>query len=93
LVVVTGKAIFVAFSSTALNMVPTVTVGFCGRETLTVVEPNLVASCVDLAVMVAVPAAVGVKAPEEVIEPPVADQLTALLNAPVPVTMAVQVEV
>lgn len=41
----------------------------------------------------AVPAAVGVKTPEEVIEPPVADQLTALLNAPVPVTVAEQVEV
>jgi hypothetical protein len=43
--------------------------------------------------MVAVPAVVGVKTPEEVIEPPVADQLTALLNASVPVTVAVQVEV
>ena len=43
--------------------------------------------------IVAVPEAAGVKTPEEVIEPPVADQLTVLLNAPVPVTVAVQVEV
>ena len=44
LLVVTGRATFVAFSSTAEDVVPTVTVGFGGRETLTVAEPNLVAS-------------------------------------------------
>jgi hypothetical protein len=43
--------------------------------------------------IVAVPEAVGVKTPEVVIEPSVADQVTALLNAPMPVTVAVQVEV
>jgi hypothetical protein len=44
LLVVTGKATFVAFSVTGPDIVPTLTVGFGGRETLTVAEPNLVAS-------------------------------------------------
>ena len=52
--------------------------------TVTVPVPNFVASCVEVAVMVAVPAPVGVKTPEEVIVPPVAAQVTAELNAPVP---------
>jgi hypothetical protein len=61
--------------------------------TATVADPDLVASCVDVAVMVAVPAAVGVKTPDELIVPPVAAQVTAELNAPVPCTVAVQVDV
>jgi len=61
--------------------------------TVTGADPDLVESCVDVAVMVAVPAAVGVKTPDELIEPPVAAQVTAELNAPVPCTVAVQVDV
>jgi len=44
-------------------------------------------------VIVAVPAPVGVKTPEEVIVPPVAVQATAELNVPVPSTVAAQVDV
>jgi hypothetical protein len=43
--------------------------------------------------IVAIPAAAGVKMPEELIEPSVVDQFTAELNAPVPCTVAMQVEV
>lgn len=42
---------------------------------------------------VAVPAPDGVKTPPEVMLPPVAVQVTALLYAPVPLTVATQVEV
>ena len=41
----------------------------------------------------AVPAPDGVNTPAEVIDPPVADQVTAELYAPVPVTVAVHCEV
>src|ERR1039458_2176883 len=61
--------------------------------TVTGADPDLVASCVDVAVMVVLPAAVGVKTPDELIVPPVAAQVTAELNAPVPCTVAVQVDV
>ena len=61
--------------------------------TVTVPAPNFVAFCVEVAVMVAVPAPVGVKTPEDVIVPPVAVQVTAELNAPVPSTVAVQADV
>jgi methylglyoxal synthase len=64
-----------------------------GPVTATVADPDLVESCVDVAVMVAIPAAVGVKTPDELIVPPVAAQATAELNAPVPCTLAVQVGV
>jgi hypothetical protein len=47
----------------------------------------------ELAVQVPVPMPDGVKIPPEVIVPPVAVQVTAELNAPVPVTVATQVEV
>jgi hypothetical protein len=40
-----------------------------------------------------VPAPDGVKTPPDVMVPPVAVHVTALLNAPVPVTFAVQAEV
>ena len=52
--------------------------------TVTGADPDLVESCVDVAVMVAEPAAVGVKTPDELIVPSVAAQVTAELNAPVP---------
>ena len=42
---------------------------------------------------VPVPAPEGVKTPPEVMVPPVAVHVTALLNAPVPVTVATQVVV
>jgi len=41
--------------------------------------PDFVESCVEVAVIFAVPEDVGVKTPEEVIVPSVADQLTAEL--------------
>ena len=61
--------------------------------TVTGADPDLVASCVEVAVMVAVPVPEGVKTPDALIVPPVAAQVTAELNAPVPCTVAVQVEV
>jgi hypothetical protein len=61
--------------------------------TVTTALPDLEVSCVEVAVIVAVPAAVGVNIPKDVIVPPVAAQVTAELYAPVPCTVAVQVEV
>jgi hypothetical protein len=64
-----------------------------GTATATVAEPDLVTSCVEIAVMVAAPAVVGVKTPVAVIVPPVADQVTPELYAPVPWTFAEQADV
>jgi hypothetical protein len=50
-----------------------------GTVAVTPAEPDLVASWADVAVIVAVPATVGVKMPEEVMDPPVADHVTAEL--------------
>ena len=50
-----------------------------GAATVTVAEPNFVESSVDVAVIVAVPAAEGVNTPADVIVPPVADHVTAEL--------------
>ena len=47
--------------------------------TVTLADPDLVVFCVDVAVMVAVPAEVGVNTPPDVIVPSVADQVTAEL--------------
>jgi hypothetical protein len=50
--------------------------------TLTVALPDFVGSCVEVAVMVAVPVAAGVKTPPELTEPALdglTDQVTALL--------------
>jgi len=55
--------------------------------------PDLEVSCVEVAVMVAVPVPAGVNTPEDVIVPSVAPQVTAELNDPVPCTVAVQVDV
>jgi hypothetical protein len=63
-----------------------VTVG--GMFTVTVADPAWAASWVEVAVTVAVPAAVAVKTPDEVIVPPVAVQTTSELTAPVPCTVA-----
>lgn len=53
-----------------------------GATTVTVAEPDLVGSCVEVAVMVAVPAPVGVNTPELVTVPMLdgsTDQVTAVL--------------
>ena len=47
-----------------------------GGVTVIVVEPDLVESCVEVAVTFAVPVAVGVNTPAEVTVPPVAVQFT-----------------
>jgi hypothetical protein len=48
-------------------------------ETATSAEPNFVESCVEVAFTVAVPVPEGVKTPELLTLPPVADQVTAEL--------------
>ena len=50
-----------------------------GMTTITGAEPDLVGSSVDVAVIVAFPAPVGVKTPASDAVPPVADQVTAEL--------------
>jgi hypothetical protein len=49
------------------------------KPTTTLLAPDLVVSCVEVAVMVAVPVALGVNTPAGLIVPPVADQVTAEL--------------
>ena len=64
--------------------------------TVTAVDPEMVAFCVDVAVMVAVPVVVGVKTPVVLTEPildGLRDHVTALLKLPVPLTVAVQADV
>jgi hypothetical protein len=64
--------------------------------TVTVDDPYLVKFCVEVAVMVAVPALLGVKTPELLTVPILVGltaQLTKLLKLPVPVTVGVQVDV
>lgn len=60
---------------------------------VTVVEPVLVVSCADVAVIVAIPAPEGENTPPAVIVPPVAVQFTAVLYVPEPDTIATHVEV
>ena len=55
--------------------------------------PDFVVSCVDVAVIIAVPADVGLNTPEDVIVPSVAAQATVELYAPVPCTVAEQLDV
>ena len=55
--------------------------------------PALVVSCVDVAVITAVPSTFGVNIPEDVIVPSVAPQVTAELYDPVPCTVAVHEDV
>ena len=67
-----------------------------GAVTATIAEPDLVGSCVEVAVMVAVPALLGVNTPELVTAPMLAgltDHVTVVLNPPVPVTVGVQADV
>lgn len=67
-----------------------------GAAIVTVADPDLVESSVEVAVIVAVPADVGVKTPELLTLPMLdgfTDQLTELLKLPVPVTVGVQVDV
>jgi hypothetical protein len=72
------------------------TVGPGNALTITVAEPDLVESCVDVALMVAVPVDVGVKTPALLTLPMLeglTDQVTALLKLPVPITVGAQAEV
>jgi len=48
-------------------------------DTATLLDPDLVASCVEVAVIVAELAPLGVNTPAALIAPPVADQVTAEL--------------
>jgi hypothetical protein len=68
-------------------------VTIAGRTATTLAVPDFVPSCVEVALIVAVPAPLGVKIPAEVTVPPVADQDTAELNAPVPCTVAAHEDV
>ena len=54
----------------------TVGTGLLGAATAIEAVPDFVMSCVDVAVIVAVPAKEGVNTPAEVIAPSVADQVT-----------------
>ena len=55
-----------------------------GTATVTIAEPDFVLSCVEVAVIVPVPAAAGMNVPVDVMAPSVADQVTAELYPPVP---------
>jgi hypothetical protein len=57
-----------------------------GAVTVATADPDtpVYPLCIEFAVMVAEPVPEGVNTPEEVIVPPVADQVTPVLNAPVP---------
>jgi hypothetical protein len=64
--------------------------------TVTVAEPDWLESCVDVAMILAVPALVGVNTPVALTDPReegVTDHVTASLKFPVPVTVGVQDEV
>jgi hypothetical protein len=61
--------------------------------TATDAVPDFVLSCVEVAVIIAVPTPAGVNTPEELIVPSDAPQATAELNDPLPCTVAVQVDV
>jgi hypothetical protein len=66
-----------------------------GDETVMLAEPEMFVNpaCVECAVQLPVPVLEGVNTPPAVIVPPVAVHVTALLKAPVPATVAEQVEV
>jgi hypothetical protein len=64
-----------------------------GTAAVTVTLPDFEGSWTEVAVTMAVPADVGVNTPVEVIVPPVADQVTPVLYAPVPCTIAMQLAV
>jgi hypothetical protein len=64
-----------------------VTVG-PGLVTITVADPVLLVSCVDVARITLFPVVEGVNRPPAVIVPPVADHVTDVLKLPVPVTVA-----
>jgi hypothetical protein len=58
-----------------------------GKFIVIVAEPDLLGSCTETALQLPVPVPDGVKTPEESIVPSVALQFTALVNAPVPLTV------
>ena len=61
------------------------------KAIVTLAEPDLVESCIEVAVTVAVPAPEGANTPVEVIVPLVAVQVTPELKFPLPSTVAVHV--
>ena len=61
--------------------------------TATDAVPDFVLSCVEVAVITAVPTPAGVNTPDELIVPPDAAQVTAELYGPVPCTVAMQLDV
>ena len=66
------------------------------EATVMAAEPDLVASCVEVAVMVAIPADAGVKTPAPLTAPildGLTDQVTALLKLPAPDRLAVHADV
>jgi hypothetical protein len=74
----------------------TVIASAVGFVTVTAAEPDFVVSCIELAVIVAVPEVDGVNTPVPLTLPTLAglaDHATAVLNFPVPVTVAEQVAV
>lgn len=73
--------------------IPVTAKGADATPTLTEAVPDLVPSCVEVAVQVPVPVLDGVNTPACVMEPPVADQVTPVLIFPLPDTVAVQVDV
>jgi len=64
-----------------------------GPDTVTIVLPEIAEFCTEVAVMVAVPGDAGVNTPAGLIAPGLTPQVYAELNAPVPSTAAVHVEV
>jgi hypothetical protein len=67
-----------------------------GTVTVTVVLPDFVVSCADVALIVAVPASAGSNTPALLTAPMLVgltDQVTALLKLPVPVTTGAQADV
>ena len=78
-----------------MQLAPTETI-VGGTVTTTGAFPDLVVSCVEIAVIVAVPDPAGVKTPALLTDPildGLTDQVTALLKFPVPITVGVQADV
>lgn len=73
--------------------IPVTVTGTDVTPTLIEAVPDLVLSCVEVAVQVPVPVPEGVKTPACVMAPPVADHVTPVLLFPLPDTVAVQVDV
>ncbi len=79
----------------AATAIPVTVTGVAGDDTVIFADPEMFVkpACAECAVQVPVPAPDGVKIPPAVMVPPVAVQVTAVLKAPVPATVAAHVEV